>query len=210
MIEPQVFTYLWNIYLRTPENLVGSDKSEEEKASILHELKSENRAAIQLLTMGATVEPLILSKQKDFLIKQSIRRAKISDPDWLMLKDSLKAFRKIATSEDSAFLKSIICILLQNASTSDGTWLCVAEELINTIFLLQENPEELSEYFIKELSKPLISSDEDEEMKEKTTNDANPFPNENCSPFGKDPESSQNSCFETKITSKECFKRLKF
>ena len=56
----------------------------------------------------------------------------------------------------SSFIIYLLTLVIKNHGTNDSEWFCACEQIINMIFVLKQNPENLVEYLINKCSSFLL------------------------------------------------------
>ncbi|EGR27594.1 hypothetical protein IMG5_193940 [Ichthyophthirius multifiliis] len=157
-ISQKTLEKIWEIFLQS-QNTLNNNNNQQ----IQIEKNEISRASIRILRISSSIQNKKKKKYEIFAINkvqslQEITKKALQNPplqiDWIILKEILTLLELQAFKNEN-IIKNMTYLLEKNQGTSQNEWYCASEQLINTIFKQEINPEQTMRNFIVKLTQNL-------------------------------------------------------
>jgi hypothetical protein len=151
---------IWKVFNNDPERMMQrldlADNDLEEK----HEqLKKEQLTALRLLNFTIAYDENLVTEFTDEMIRILNTKLNKDVVEWPVITEFLFTIEKlypIKRDSVSKQLTRIVKTVVKFYGVNNSQWFQTTQKMIDTLFVCSENPENLSEYILMTLLKPLI------------------------------------------------------
>ncbi|KAL4444819.1 hypothetical protein ABPG74_016027 [Tetrahymena malaccensis] len=144
-ISNKTFDKIWDIFTTS---VIQNDANS----------KYSMRAALTILRISSQNNRTIFSQNRMISLIEVLKKfLRLNQPDWIVVKEiGILLENKEDCNYLNSFIKLMIFILIKFQGTVDNEWYCACEQILNTIFSIEQNPESLIKYLILRCTKTLL------------------------------------------------------
>lgn len=149
-ISPSVYICLWETFIKGLSDISGK--------------RNEMRASLQILRICFSRNKEALSQKFESFINILYSFQKKNEIDWIIVKEICIILEKSGENHQK-LVKCLINILTNSHGTNDTEWFCSAEQILNLIFSIKSDPENMTKIIILKCTAFLYEKKNNESQK---------------------------------------------